>query len=247
MKKNKGIKKFNLNKILVNLGKGILLIFILWLINVFIAFVIFKPIDEHTKIINISWLITDIAIYALFIKLKQINWQVNLFALLTIFFLIGLYLVPINNNISLEAREINNMISNKNDNKYDYAKELFYEIEKNWDSPIRQYLLEPHKIFFIRDFNYFWNVKGYVDSKIQAQIYQRLLIDSKRFDNNEIILKQKWCVNSPHGMIIIKHSEQDIYADFWAVDGFPRPGIPEEYNFGQYAVKPCNKLEGEPY
>ena len=139
------------------------------------------------------------------------------------------------------------MISNKNDNKYDYAKELFYEIEKNWDSPIRQYLLEPHKIFFIRDFNYFWNVKGYVDSKIQAQIYQRLLIDSKRFDGNEVILKQKWCVNSPHGMIIIKHSEQDIYADFWAVDGFPRPGIPEEYNFGQYAVKPCNKLEGEPY
>ena len=85
---------------------------ILWLINVFIAFVIFKPIDEHTKIINISWLITDIAIYALFVKLKQINWQVNLFALLTIFFLIGLYLVPINNNISLEAREINNIISN---------------------------------------------------------------------------------------------------------------------------------------
>ncbi|MAH03296.1 hypothetical protein CMI39_00740 [Candidatus Pacearchaeota archaeon] len=247
MKKNKGIKKSNLNKILINLGKGILLIFILWLINVFIAFVIFKPVDEHTKIINISWLITDIAIYTLFIKLKQINWQVNLFALLTILFLIGLYLVPINNNISLEAREINNIISNKNDNKYDYAKELFYEIEKNWDSPIRQYLLEPHKIFFIRDFNYFWNVKGYVDSKIQAQIYQRLLIDSKRFDDNEVILKQKWCVNSPHGMIIIKHSEQDIYADFWAVDGFPRPGIPEEYNFGQYAVKPCNKLEGVPY
>jgi len=56
-------------------------------------------------------------------------------------------------------------------------------------------------------------VKGYVDSKIQAQIYQRLLIDSKRFDGNEVILKQKLCVNSPHGMIIIKHSEQDIYAD----------------------------------
>ncbi len=79
MKKNKGIKKFNLNKILVNLGRGILLIFILWLINVFIAFVIFKPVDEHTKIINISWLITDIAIYALFVKLKQINWHNHIY------------------------------------------------------------------------------------------------------------------------------------------------------------------------
>jgi hypothetical protein len=236
-----------IKKLATNLLKGVLLIVVLWAINVFIAFVIFKPIDSHTKIINISWLITDIAIYALLVKLKQINWQVNLFALLTIILLIGLYLVPINNNIYPETREINNIISDKNDNKYDYAKDLFYEIEKNWDSPTRQYLLEPHKIFFIRDFNYFWNVKGYVDSKIQAQIYQRLLIDSKRFNDNEVILKQKWCVNSPHGMIIIKHSEQDIYADFWAVDNFPRPGITEEYFFGQYTARPCDILTGEPF
>jgi hypothetical protein len=236
-----------MRKILINLGKGVLLIAGLWLINTFIAFVIFDPIDEHTKIINISWLIADITIIVFLMKSKKINWSVNLFAVLTVFALVGLYLLPINNNISQEAREINNKISGNNENRYEYAKELFYKIEKNWSSPIRQYLLEPHKIFFIRDFDYFWNAKGYVDSKIQAQIYQRLLIDSKRFDNNEVILKQKWCVNSPHGMIIIKKSNLDIYADFWAVDSFPRPGIPEKYNFGQYTTKPCNKLAGEAY
>jgi len=236
-----------MKKILINLGKGILLVAGLWLINTFIAFAIFDPIDEHTKIINISWLITDIAIITFLVKSKRINRVVNLFAVLTVLALVGLYLLPINNNISQEAKETNNNISIRNEDRYQYAKELFYEIEKNWSSPTRQYILEPHKVFFIRDFDYFWNAKGYVDSKIQAQIYQRLLIDSKRFESDEVILKQKWCVNSPHGMIVIKKSNLDIYADFWAVDSFPRPGIPEKYNFGQYTARPCNKLAGKAY
>tara|TARA_Y100000310_G_scaffold338983_1_gene430206 strand:+ start:2751 stop:3461 length:711 start_codon:yes stop_codon:yes gene_type:complete len=236
-----------MKKILINLGKGILLIASLWLINTFIAFAIFDPIDEHTKIINISWLITDVMIISLLIKSKKINWMVNLSAVLTIFALVGLYLLPINNNISPATKEINNDISNRNEDRYQYAKELFYEIEKKWSSPIRQYLLEPHKIFFIRDFDYFWNAEGYVDSKIQAQLYQRLLIDSKRFDNTEVTLEQKWCVNSPHGMVVLKTPDREIYADFWAVDSFPRPGIPEEYHFGQYTARPCNRLEGLAY
>jgi len=239
------MKNSKLKKIAINLIKGILLIAILWIVNTFIAFVIFKPIDEHTKIINNFWIITDIVIYVSLYKFKHINWQVNLFALLTIFLLILLYFVPINNNLPLEAIELNNNISNKHDNKYEYAKELFYEIEKKWNSPIRQYLIEPHKIFFIRDFKYFWNTKGYVDSDKQSQIYKKLLLNSKRFNKQEVIKKQKWCTNSPHGIVIIKHPEKDIYADFWAVDGFPRPSIDEEYEFGMYAAKPCNRLEGE--
>lgn len=239
--------KINTKEIAVNLLKGILIIIILWFVNVFIAFVIFKPIDEHTKIINISWIITDIIIYIVLVKLKYTNKQVNIFALLTIVLLIIIYLIPINSNIPKEAIELNKKISDNNTNKYEYAKALFYDIEKRWRSPIRQYLLEPHKIFFIRDFNYFWNVKGYVDSSIQAQIYRKLLLNSDRFNKNEVLFKQKWCVNSPHGVVIIKTAERDIYADLWAVDGFPRPGIPEKYFFGQYTARPCNKLTGEPF
>ena len=61
-----------MKKILINLGKGILLVAGLWLINTFIAFAIFDPIDEHTKIINISWLIADITIIVFLMKSRKV-------------------------------------------------------------------------------------------------------------------------------------------------------------------------------
>jgi len=232
--------------LLLNIFKGIALIVVLWAINTFIAFVIFTPTDEHTKIINITWLITDIALYIFLVKLKFINWQVNVFAILTVLTLVLLYMfAPVNRNIPEEAISLNDELSSGHRDAYEYAEELFYEVEKKWGSPIRQYLLEPHKIFFIRDFEVLWNEEGYVDSSLQAQIYRRLLLASGRFGEEEVIVKQKWCVNSPHGVTVIHHPKKDIYADLWAVDNFPREGIDEEYQFGKYAVRPCDVLAGE--
>jgi hypothetical protein len=244
MNLKKIFKKIDKKSLGVNISKGIGLIILLWLINVFIAFVIFTPADEDTVRINITWLITDVLVLAGLYKIKLLNKWAGIFAILTIAFLVLMYLTPISSRMPPEALELNQKISAEYDNKYDYAKALFFEIEKRWTSPVRQYLLEPHKVFFIKSPSFFWKHKDeYADSNIQAQIYSTLLLESNRFTEQEIVLKQKWCVNSPHRVVIIKAPERDIFADLWAVDHFGKAN----YSFGQYTLAPCEELTGEPY
>lgn len=233
-------------KTLFSFLKGIILIVFLWIINTLIAFVIF-PIESNTRNIILTWIIIDLLIIYFLIRLKYFNKIVIIS--LTIFLLLisSSYFFPINSNIPNEAIELNNKISKQNENKYEYAKNLFFEIEKKYKSPIRQYLLEPWKVFMMKDFAYFWNLeKGeYADSNIQGRIYRKLLLLSDRFTEDEIKIHQSFCSNSPHLLVKIYHPQREpIWADFWAVDNFPGVESNETYKFGMRTKRPCDKLIG---
>ena len=229
-----------MNKNLNFFFRGIALFVLIWLINVFIAFVIFKPIESHTNYIMLSFLLADVTtITTLYLK-KRINYF-SLIGFFSMFVVIAiLYFIPLSSNIPSDAIVLNNQISYKYEDRYDYAQALFYNLEKRWDSPIRQYMIEPHKVLLIRSFSYFWNTNGYVDSNIQAQIFTKLLIQSNRFSSDEVKVEEHWCTITPHGVVYIKGPIGPIYADLWAVDNFP------EYKFGMYAKRPCNHLGGSP-
>lgn len=161
-----------------------------------------------------------------------------------------MYFLPLNSNIPQEAIELNNQISQQNQNKYDYAKDLFFAIEKKYTSPIRQYLLEPWKVFLIKDFAYFWNQKEgiYADSNVQGRIYRKLLLKSERFSEDEVKIHQSFYSNSPHLLVSISHPERElIWTDFWAVDNFPGVESNETYEFGMRTKRPCNKLIGKEF
>ena len=230
----------------INISKGISLFIFLWIINTAIAFLIFNR-ESNTRLVILTWIIIDFSIYFLLYNKKFINKTANISFMIIMGILIVLYLIPISANLPEGALEFNEQISNKHLDKYQYAKELFFETEARWTSPVRQYLLEPHKVFFVKSSKFFWDVEGYVPSNIQAEIYRNLLLESKRFTEDEVIFEQGFCANSPHGYISIKHLEQTIYVDHWAVDNFPRKGIPEVYKFGQVAKRPCNKLFGKEF
>lgn len=176
-------------------------------------------------------------------------WRVGFIRRLTLVFYglsfpvaAGLFLIPINNNIPADARAFNDRLVAQHEERLDYARALFDILVERWSAPLRQYLLEPHKVFLIKDFRYFWSSEGgYVDSNAQAQMYRRLLIASGRFLPDEVELALLGCGLSPHAFVALHLGSQPIYADLWAADNVPG------YEFGMYAAAPCHELRGEPF
>lgn len=248
-KKAKGREKNRAKEISFSILKGILLIVLIWVIDTFIAFVPFSR-QSNTRLIILTWVVIDVVLIYALVKINQINKIVTISAITFTALLVALYFAPVNSNFSQDALELNKRISEKNANKYDYAKELFFEVEKKYAAPIRQYLLEPWKVFFIRDFAYYWNLDEgeYADSSIQGQMYRNLLLQSGRFTKEEITTHQGFCSNSPHLLVRITHPDrEDIWADFWAVDNFPGVESNETYEFGMRAIRPCDEIIGEGY
>ncbi len=237
-------------KILITTLKGVGLVTAFWIINTFIAFVPFS-VKSNPEAVIMTWLVVDFAFIFSLVRLKQVDRWTAIPALIFIGLLAILYLwVPLNSNIPANAIKINSEISQKNANKYDYAKELFFAVEKKYSTPVREYLLEPWKVFFIRDFAYFWNLRegAYADSNIQGRIYRALLLESGRFSEDEVVIHQSFCSNSPHLLIKLTHPEKgEMWADFWAVDNFPGAESNKTYEFGMRTITPCNDLIGQGY
>jgi len=187
--------------------------------------------------------------FACVIAIGMALWRIRLIGRLTLVFYglsfpvaAGLFLIPINNNIPADARAFNEGLSAQHEERLGYAKALFDILAARWSAPLRQYLLEPHKVFLIKDFRYFWAAEGgYVDSNSQAQMYRRLLIASGRFSAEEAELALLGCGLSPHAFVALNVGDTPVYADLWAADNVPG------YQFGMYAAAPCDQLRGEPF
>ena len=236
-------------KTLLDILKGVLLFIALWLINTFIAFIPFS-VQSNTRHILLTWLIIDVALIIYIYKRKFFNKTVVISFFAFFLLLVISYFLPLNTNFTQESLDLNKQLSEKHENKYNYAKELFFAIEKKYTSPIRQYLLEPWKVFIIKDFTYFWNLEkgAYADSNIQGRIYQNLLFESGRFTKEEVTIHQSFCSNSPHLLVKISHPEREpIWTDFWAVDNFPGRESNRSYEFGLRTIRPCKELIGTGY
>lgn len=176
-------------------------------------------------------------------------WRLRLAGRLTLLFYglsfpvaAGLFLIPINDDIPEDARALNERLAAQHEGRLDYARALFDLLVERWSAPLRQYLLEPHKVFLIKDFRYFWiSEGGYVDSNAQAQMYARLLLASGRFLPDEVEVALLGCGLSPHAFVALTVGPAPVYADLWAADNIP------EYEFGMYAAAPCNELRGEAF
>lgn len=220
---------------------GIGLIVFLWALWAFIAFVPFDR-DSHGLVIAGVTVAIFLVVVILLRRRKLVDWHTALYSILFIGFLVYLYTVPIRGELPPEAHELNQQLARQHPNRYTYAETTFYEIAQRYTGPTREYIRQPHRIFFIKEAGYYWNAKGeYVPSHIQAQLYRQLLIASNRFSSDEVEIRTGGCVNSPHGYVVIHHPDREIYADLWAAQNF------EEYSFGQRVEMPgCGELEPQP-
>lgn len=224
----------------VLIGGG--LIAFLWVLFAVIAFVVF---DRETASLTI--VATTLAIFVATVVLlawkRVLDLETGAYSLLFLAVLVGLYMIPLGSRLPAEARELNTAISERHEDRYDYARELFWMIANRFTGPTREYMLQPLRIFVIKSPTYFWETGGYVPSHLQAQLYRHMLLASGRFDRSEARYEMGRCFNSPHGYVVIRHPQRLIYADLWAATHF------DEYQFGQLVEMPSCKgitAESEP-
>jgi hypothetical protein len=219
------------------IGPALVLLF--WFLFAFMAFVPFDRETPAALILAVAFGVF-LAILGLLIWKRGVDLETGGYALLFILLLIGLYMIPLQDDLSRESVELNERISAQHEDRYEYARELMWEINDLFTGPTREYLLQPLRIFVIKSATYYWETQGYVPSHLQAQLYRHLLLASGRFTEEEVEYRTGRCFNSPHGYVAIRHPERTIYADLWAAENF------DEYRFGQVVDMPsCDGLDAD--
>jgi len=225
---------------------GLLIVPLFWCLFAFFAFVPFDRKTPAQRILAVTGGVFTGLLFLLF-RRRLIGLDSPLWMAVDVTLMAALYTIPLRDDIPVEAFALNKKISEMHEDRYEYAREIFYILARCFVSPTREYLLQPHKIFVIKSAAYYWKRRGYVPSHLQAQLYRKLLLASRRFCETEVTYQTGRFYNSPHGYVVISHPERPIYADLWAaqnVDG---------YQFGQLVEMPsCEGLslkgpEGEPY
>jgi hypothetical protein len=226
------------------IGPGLVALF--WFLFAFFAFVPFSRETPAILILSIAGAVF-LAALAFLVFRRLVDLETGLYSLLFLGVLVGLYAIPLRDDLHPEAIEASQQISSTHEDRYEYARELFWEVVGRFTGPTREYLLQPQRIFLHKSSRYFWETGGYMPSHLQAQLYRHLLLDSGRFSREEVLYETGRCFNSPHGYVVILHPERRIYGDLWAAANI------DEYRFGQVVQMPsCDRVatggpEGDPY
>jgi hypothetical protein len=220
------------------LAAGVALVALFWLLAAVVAFV---PFDRDSSALYI--IATTLALFALIVGAlaywRWVDLETGVYSLLAVAGLVGLYMVPLRSELPPEALAMNRKISAEHEDRYEYARTLFWQVARTFTGPTREYLLQPLRIFVIKSPTYFWETRGYMPSHLQAQLYRTMLLASERFEADEVQYRTGRCFNSPHGFVEIAHPQRTIYADLWAAINF------DEYRFGQVVDMPsCDGIAG---
>jgi hypothetical protein len=218
---------------------GPALVLLFWFLFAFMAFVPFNRETPAALILSVAFA-SFLVIIGLLIWKRLVDLETGGYSFLFILLLIGLYMIPLQDDLTRESVELNEQISRKHEDRYEYARELMWEINDRFTGPTREYLLQPLRIFVIKSSTYYWETQGYVPSHLQAQLYRHMLLASGRFTPEEVEYRTGRCFNSPHGYVAIGHPERTIYADLWAAENF------DDYRFGQVVEMPsCDGIAAE--
>jgi hypothetical protein len=218
---------------------GCALIAVLWILTGVIGFVVFDRDTPALWVVSVSLLVFAAVVIAL-IRARRVGWQEGGWALATVGLLVGLYYIPLRADLPSEALERVQAHSVAQEDRYAFARDLFWENAKRFTGPTREYLLQPQRIFLHKSARYFWETEGYMPSHLQTQLYRHMLIASGRFRSDEVVLRTGRCFNSPHGYLEIRHPTREIHADLWAAQTF------DDYRFGQVVDMPsCDGLTAE--
>jgi hypothetical protein len=218
-----------------------------WALFAVIAFVPFGRDDPALLILAVAATLF-IATVVFLARRRLADLETGGYVLLTLGVLVALYSIPLRDDLPDEALALNDDISQRHEDRYAYAFELFEDLSQRFTGPTREYALQPLRVFVIKSAAYYWKTEGYVPSHLQAQLYRHMLLASSRFDDDEVEYRTGRCFNSPHGFVAIAHPDRIVYADLWAAQSL------DEYRFGQVVDMPsCDGVaaesepEGQPF
>lgn len=155
-------------------------------------------------------------------------WRLLILALVVLFVI---YRLPLQGEIPREMIEKAKELDEMSKDKIELVRNVYDFVNNSYQSPIRQYLREPSKIF-IKDISAIWNLRGeYMPSYQQNLIVKELLIATEKFNENDFELKSGWCEISPHSVLFVGVENKTIAIDTWFADNGGK------YNC--YTFKPC--------
>jgi hypothetical protein len=220
------------------IGAGLIVWF--WLLGAVIAFVPFDRDSSGLVIVGATLAVFAISV-VLLVRRRWVDWETGLYSLLAIAGLVGLYSIPLRDDLPAGALAMVERHSGEHEDRYEFAQALFWDLSERFTGSTREYLLQPQRIFLLKSAAYYWETEGYVPSHLQTQLYRHLLIASGRFAPDEVRYRTGRCFNSPHGFLEIAHPERTVRADLWAAQQF------EDYRFGQVVDMPsCDGLTEDP-
>lgn len=223
----------------LKLAIGFALIGWLWLLMSFVAFVPFDRDSPALTIVSTTLVLFALSVTVL-VRMRRVDWETAAYAALGLVLLVGLYSRPLRDDLPADAIAIVERHSEMHEDRYAFARELFWDTSGRFTGPTREYLLQPQRIFLFRSATYYWQTAGYVPSHLLAQLYRHMLVVSGRFQPEEVVYRTGRCFNSPHGYVEISHPDRELMADLWAAQQF------DEYQFGQVVDMPsCDGITAE--
>ena len=153
--------------------------------------------------------------------------------LLALIILFAIYKLPLQGDIPDEMIQKAKEIDGMSKNKLELVKNTYLFVNNSYESPIRQYLKEPNKIF-VKDIKTIWNSRmSYIPSNTQNEIFKNMLISTNKFEERDFIYRQSFCQISPHEYYILNIENQTYFIDLWSAD---HNGM-----FGCFSPPPCDE------
>lgn len=157
-------------------------------------------------------------------------WKILILALIVLFVI---YRLPLQGDIPKEMIEKAKELDKMSKDKLELVRNVYDFVNISYQSPIRQYLREPNKIFQ-KNIATIWNLRGsYMPSNAQNEIFKIMIILTGKFQESELIYHQSFCQISPHEYYELKIENQTYFIDLWGADW--------EIPFGCFSPIPCTR------
>ena len=172
---------------------------------------------------------------------KYLNWIYGIIILASILIMFLLFLrMPLTGEVPQEMIDKADELKKISKTKMELARNTYDFVDKKFNSPVRQYLKEPNKVFMKNRGKIFALEDEYIPSNTQNQLFKELLILTGEFNEDDFTFVQARCYllprYTPHEYWILDIDGKEVFIDLWFEDHTTL-----ETAFGCYASPPCGK------
>ena len=142
-----------------------------------------------------------------------------------------IYRLPLQGEIPTQMIEKSKELDKMSKDKLELVKNVYIFVNNSYQSPVRQYLREPSKIF-TKNIATIWSLRGsYMPSSQQNLIAKEMLLATGKFNESDFELKSGWCEISPHSVLFVDVDGKKVALDTWFADN--------SGEFNCYTFRPC--------
>ena len=180
------------------------------------------PPQPWIKFIGILFVTIGFLIGSRHPKLAPIDWKHIFITIIILFLLANKYYEEPNHNVPFEMQQKSLELSEQYYNDFDFVNATYTFVHERYLSTHGGYLLEPWKLIE-KDIETIWNDEGsFHPCANQGYIFKRMLDESGRFSEDEVVPIQMWSGITPHLYVEVLIDGEWLVVDVWGAEhGIP--------------------------